>query len=270
MKNLRMFKKLCGDRGLGSLVLATTMWSMCSAEVGRQREVELINQSDFWKYMIEKGSKVFRHDQVQHSALAIVNYLIDKWRAVTLDIQHDMVDRGLKLSQTAAGMEVQDELVRLREQQEQEIQVTREEMKDAMAQEDREWQREMEEYKAEIEQKMTRDQQDIIKMQADREDLRMQMNKQHKEEVSRLMAEIQQVQKKLDLEMVQMKVLTECHKRDLEIQKLRLKLEKKKVQPMVKLCGHVVQRLAVNGLGKCHIFKLLIDFHFPMKIILPG
>lgn len=67
LKNLRMFKQLCGQNSLNSVILATTQWSSAdgvriSERVGRGRGMELIDTEDFWGGMIEKGSEVMRDD----------------------------------------------------------------------------------------------------------------------------------------------------------------------------------------------------------------
>lgn len=38
MKNLRMFRKLCGAANLRNVVLATTMWTDCKPDYGERRE----------------------------------------------------------------------------------------------------------------------------------------------------------------------------------------------------------------------------------------
>ena len=62
MKNLRMFRKLCGENGLGSVALVTSMWSLCTLEDGERREQQLLTQNDLWNYLLDKGAKSFRHD----------------------------------------------------------------------------------------------------------------------------------------------------------------------------------------------------------------
>jgi hypothetical protein len=45
IKNLRMSRKLCGEQGLGSVVLATTMWSLClAADASRREELERLKE----------------------------------------------------------------------------------------------------------------------------------------------------------------------------------------------------------------------------------
>lgn len=115
MKNLRMFKKLCGDNGLANVVLATTMWSSgVDEKTAVYREEQLRTQPDFWAKMVEKGSKIFRHDRGAASATEIVDYLISRKQTVVLDIQRELVDERKTLQDTAAGAEIQAEIERLR------------------------------------------------------------------------------------------------------------------------------------------------------------
>jgi hypothetical protein len=81
MKNLRMFKKLCGDDSLGSVVLATTFWGMTKSDTEQSREVQLTTRSDFWGHFVQKRSKVFRQDQGKESATKIIDYLVNLLRA---------------------------------------------------------------------------------------------------------------------------------------------------------------------------------------------
>jgi DNA repair exonuclease SbcCD ATPase subunit len=111
MKNLRIFKKLCGDDGLGSVVLATTMWgNLPERSLGEMREKELIENKEFWGGMMGKGSRVFRHDNGLDSAKVIVDHLVKKKRPVVLEIQKQLVDQGMTLEETAAGMALYQEI----------------------------------------------------------------------------------------------------------------------------------------------------------------
>ncbi|KAL1797156.1 hypothetical protein ACET3X_003762 [Alternaria dauci] len=103
IKNIKMFQKLCGDGPLASVVLATTMWDMAAEDAAIQREKELKEQPQLWKRMIDHGSRVFRHDKKEVSALKIIKYLMRRKRLVTLDIQREMVDERRELIDTGAG-----------------------------------------------------------------------------------------------------------------------------------------------------------------------
>jgi len=175
MKNLRMFKALCGEDGLGSVVLATTCWSNVTAEEGKKREQQLCENSNMWKKMIDKGSKVFRQDRAAESAYEIIKYLVDKKRPVTLDIQKDLVDKGLSLDGTAAGQEVMADLERQRIEYERRLKELRTEMSEALAQKDRERQEELKEWRSELDQKMLEAQENERNLRANGEELRHQL-----------------------------------------------------------------------------------------------
>jgi hypothetical protein len=175
MKNLRMFKKLCGDEGLGSVVLATTFWGNVSAREGAMRETQLKSRSDFWKSMIDRGSTGLRQDNGATSAREIVQYLIQKQSPRALEIQKDMVDRNKTLDQTAAGQEVQAELSRQRVEYESRMKDIRKEMQQAMEKKDREHQEELRTYRAEMDAKIKRVEEDKKLIVSSQSELRAQI-----------------------------------------------------------------------------------------------
>jgi hypothetical protein len=177
MKNLRMFNKLCGEDSLGSVVLATTFWGNVSKQEGETREAQLKARPDFWKSMIDRGSTVLRQDRGATSAREIVQYLIRKRRPRALDIQKDMVDRHKTLDQTAAGQEVQAELARQRVEYETRMTEIRNEMRQAMALKDREHQDELKKYKAEMDAKLRRVEEDKKLIVSTQRELRDQIER---------------------------------------------------------------------------------------------
>ncbi|KAJ5667748.1 P-loop containing nucleoside triphosphate hydrolase [Penicillium maclennaniae] len=60
LRNLTMFKELCGDNFYTNLTLGTTRWSLVDTEVAVARENELKHNSRFWKSMISRGSGLVR------------------------------------------------------------------------------------------------------------------------------------------------------------------------------------------------------------------
>lgn len=115
LKNLQLFKALCGENFYGHVVLATTMWDeldefSLSHDKAIAREKELVDKSSWWGYMVHRGSKVFRHTGNTESALQVVSYLVDLGSTAVLDIQREMVDENRNLENTSAGMVVQKEL----------------------------------------------------------------------------------------------------------------------------------------------------------------
>ncbi|KAJ4375938.1 hypothetical protein N0V83_001217 [Neocucurbitaria cava] len=136
MRNLRMFKKLCGDKYFQNVILATTMWERLQTQVqGEQNEAQLLAERDWWGGMHEQGSKVFRHMDTPESARSIIGYLMHT-RPAALRIQEEMVDEHRNLVDTSAGREVEKDLQELREKYVSEIQSLREEQLEALQERD--------------------------------------------------------------------------------------------------------------------------------------
>ncbi|CAD6580746.1 MAG: hypothetical protein ASARMPRED_000311 [Alectoria sarmentosa] len=112
LKNLDMFKKMCGEESLECVVLATTMWDSVTQRVGNAREEELVSEPLFWGSMKLLGSMVERLSgdkgtEARHnSAMNIVQKIVLKKKKIVLDIQREMVDDHKPLAETSAGQEL--------------------------------------------------------------------------------------------------------------------------------------------------------------------
>ena len=104
MRNLRVFKQLCGPEAFTSVALVITFWSHVDEIVGSEREKSLMGSGDFWG--LSMGSTSYRQDQGEASAREIVDRLIMRRRPVVLDIHREIVDCGRILDETAAGLEL--------------------------------------------------------------------------------------------------------------------------------------------------------------------
>lgn len=220
LKNLIMFQKLCGEDGLGSVVLATTRWSAIPLKTAEDHESQL--KAEFWKAMIDNGSEVFRQDRGRESALEIIQYLIRKRRPVTLDIQRDMVDKGLELNETAAGKEIVSEAEKQNKANEEKIALIREELKEALRRKDEAGKEELEELKAETEKEMRKYRDELQKMKVGREELRRQMEEKYMKEKEELLQQMRANENLLKEEEHQRQAMQEKHKQELELQKARL------------------------------------------------
>ncbi|CZS97768.1 uncharacterized protein RCO7_00062 [Rhynchosporium graminicola] len=106
MKDLRVFRKVCGEKKLGSVYLSTRSWE-------------------------ESGEE-------------ILDYLLTQSWKVTLDIQHEMVDEGKKLVvETNVGRELQAEIEKIKEAHKKEMLEIREDMEEAIKTQDTERQEEL-------------------------------------------------------------------------------------------------------------------------------
>lgn len=112
IKNLRLFKALCGEQNYPHVVLATTMWTEIEEEraIGQQREEELRNT--YWADLVQRGSKVVQHNGARESALDIVRSLTraERLRSVTLAIQRELVVEGRTLDDTDVGRILSQEI----------------------------------------------------------------------------------------------------------------------------------------------------------------
>lgn len=128
VRNLVMFKKLCGQDAFRHIVLATTMWSKLKTsddyDSGVDNERQLTTHEEWWGMMHQRGSQVFRHSGSKECALKIVARLVVSRQQngpVTLDIQREMVIDNKSLEDTAAGKEVEKEILEARTRFKEEV-----------------------------------------------------------------------------------------------------------------------------------------------------
>jgi len=120
-RNFRMFRKICGEDTLSSVVIATTMWDQVDETIGGRREEELSTKEVFFKAAVDKGARLLRHSNDIQSARSIVNSIVQRHRApITLQIQ-DELSRGLDISETKAGAELRQEIFEQMERHREEI-----------------------------------------------------------------------------------------------------------------------------------------------------
>ena len=131
-KNLLMFKKLCGDDALRKVVLTTSMWDKVPHREAEDREQQLVNTQEFWGFMVSKGSKVYRHNNTIESAIRILNEFTHDNTTVTLDLQNQMVNQNQTLNETAAGRELESELIKERQRWATELKETQKQMREAI------------------------------------------------------------------------------------------------------------------------------------------
>ncbi|RSL66606.1 hypothetical protein CEP54_003638 [Fusarium duplospermum] len=136
MRNLTLFRNLCGDAAFRNVILVTTFWDeLQDQEKGEGREQQLLGRSEWWGYMAAKGSRTMRFRNTQESALEIVSEIVDL-DTVTLQVQKEMVNEGREVDQTTAGEALNSELVKLRMQYEKELEAYRHEMDQAKQEHD--------------------------------------------------------------------------------------------------------------------------------------
>lgn len=211
-KNLLMFKKLCGDDALRKVVLTTTMWDKVPQREAENREQELVEAPEFWGFMVSKGSTVYRHNNTVASAVRIIEELVRGNTTVTLDLQNQMVNQKHNLRDTAAGRELESEMIRERQKWAIELKNAQEQMKEAIRLRDQESEQALQEFKDEITIQMRRLEIDNKRLYIDNERLSN--------------ARIERLEKALEEQSkAHVNELKKLQQKDVEVQKASKKIE---------------------------------------------
>ncbi|KPM39242.1 hypothetical protein AK830_g7311 [Neonectria ditissima] len=139
VKTFEIFKRICGQTALSNVLLTTTRWNEIDEQTGASRERQL--RSDFWAYMVGRGSNMSRFHGDHTSAVALISQLIAK-EPIVLRIQHQMINEGKKLHETDAGSYVDETLGEVRNQYLQELQ-SLEELRSELQEKDRSMRRQL-------------------------------------------------------------------------------------------------------------------------------
>lgn len=141
LRNLKMFRQLCGDNPLKNVVLATTGWGTAersgSLQKAEDNENQLETDPDFWEPLIKRGSTTARFTDTEESALEIIMSLAGR-APVTLQIQTELVIEEKKLIDTAAGNTVNEEMKKLEAKYKAEISKIQQDMDEALSARDQE------------------------------------------------------------------------------------------------------------------------------------
>ncbi|KAJ3917550.1 P-loop containing nucleoside triphosphate hydrolase protein [Lentinula edodes] len=127
-RNFAMFEKLCGQDAFSNVAIVTTRWDQEEEAVAKARLEELKTKPQLYKPILDGGGAIFRHERTRESANAILSHLVAK-TATSLLIQREMVEESKGISETAAGKELQQEILRQVEKHQQEMDELLEELK---------------------------------------------------------------------------------------------------------------------------------------------
>jgi chromosome segregation ATPase len=154
LRNLLMFRELCGENPLKNVILVTTGWGR-AAKAGilgqaTQNERQLRTEPQFWANMIKRGSDIKKFQDTRESALEIIFGLVDR-KPTILKIQKELVDENRNLVDTSAGHVVNEEIKRLEEKYRAELLELAQQMEEAKARQDKELQEVLADSKKELE-----------------------------------------------------------------------------------------------------------------------
>jgi hypothetical protein len=100
LRQLELFRRMCGDENLKHVLLVTTQWNEHFTSRWEDHEDQL--RDEYWADMILKGAKCMRFEGTHASAASCISQLLGEQRAV-LALQREIVDEKRKLSDTVAG-----------------------------------------------------------------------------------------------------------------------------------------------------------------------
>jgi hypothetical protein len=101
LRNLAMFRKICGEDCFKNVLLGTTCWDLVEPVIGAAREEELSNTPEFWGDMLKRGSQILRVYPNRTSNLKILRRMMGK-EGVTMKTQDELVNQGLSIQETQA------------------------------------------------------------------------------------------------------------------------------------------------------------------------
>lgn len=114
-KCLRIIRKICGPAALSLLLLGSTMWDKEQFEIGERREAELVENRNFWGDIIDQGGRTFRFFNNPESALVACDYIIQRDQKMIVALQYQMVNERKPLNKTDAGLELESDILQLKE-----------------------------------------------------------------------------------------------------------------------------------------------------------
>jgi len=109
LKNLNMFRELCGKKIMVNVTLMTTMWGDTLEADATRREAEL--KAKYFKEFLRLGATLARFDDNQASAVNILQPLVNTWRSSQdedrilsmVRLQKEVVNYDLSIAETSAA-----------------------------------------------------------------------------------------------------------------------------------------------------------------------
>ncbi|KAF8153686.1 P-loop containing nucleoside triphosphate hydrolase protein, partial [Mycena galopus ATCC 62051] len=157
-RNLRMFRKLCGDNALKSVVIVTTRWDDVQEKdrgAMDKREKELMETpGKLFEPVVAAGGQFLRHDNTTGSARRVMEAVLQK-EPIVLQIQLEMHD-GKTLEETAVGSELAAEMEKLMDGHSSEMKNLKAGMAKAIATKDEASKKELEAERTKMQQQMAK------------------------------------------------------------------------------------------------------------------
>ncbi|KAF5326674.1 hypothetical protein D9619_004004 [Psilocybe cf. subviscida] len=156
-RSFRLFRSLCGEPSLRSVIIATTMWDAIEEPIGSEREKELCAKDIFFKPALARGARMTRYHNTLESGREILRAILKQGRdaPVALQIQEEL-HSGMQISETRAGQELGRELFEQMERHRVEMHGLLEEIQRATQERDDESKHELNEERRRLELTMSK------------------------------------------------------------------------------------------------------------------
>ena len=129
LQNLRLFRRLCGDKFLKNVILATTKWNITPIDDAKRRDEELHQEDGFWGPMMLNGSRIREFTDTEGSAKALVREMIDMGDTRNVPKMQSEIVNGKALAETEAGAFIEERLTKLKRRHSEEQKALKEEMR---------------------------------------------------------------------------------------------------------------------------------------------
>ncbi|KAK1225067.1 hypothetical protein PQX77_011999 [Marasmius sp. AFHP31] len=126
-RNFTMFQKICGEEAFSNVAIVTTRWDLEKEAVAVARFEEMKSKPQLCRPIVDKGGSMFPHDRTPDSAKKIIRRLVTNTSPVPLLIQRELAE-GMKLSETMAGRELEQEILKQVEDNQRQVAEITEEM----------------------------------------------------------------------------------------------------------------------------------------------
>ncbi|KDR67885.1 hypothetical protein GALMADRAFT_257785 [Galerina marginata CBS 339.88] len=152
-RNFTICQKLCGVDFFHNVVIATTRWDEVDLRTGEAREREFRAKPDLFKPLLDAGAKLMRHCDFDSAQEILRTFL--KVGPLPLLVQIELVDRGLDMADTEAGLELRRHVMKQNQRAEKEMNDLLDELKEAALANDTAGQKILEQECEELRQKMS-------------------------------------------------------------------------------------------------------------------
>ena len=141
LRNLKIFKDLCGESPLKNVLLVTNRWEKArhcgDFDKAVAKEKELRDSPKFWQPLIQRRSRMVRWDgKDAHEAARDILRMFVHATPEVLQIQKELVEQHKNLVDTTAGATVNEEAIRMEKEYQGELIKIRKELEDAALQRD--------------------------------------------------------------------------------------------------------------------------------------